>query len=493
MTKIVLPEGLTTIGENAFMRCAFTSIRLPNSLTTIESEAFIQCNGLTEVVIPEHVEQIGNLAFNLCSNLRDVYVLSPNTKCVKQGFNEKQTYDGFKYEDNNDGILDLNDFKNTEGKHPTMLHYPEGYDDKFLNPMMKYLYDYVHAQSQDEKDAVINRLLDEDIVPDYAQYDLTNGKYVYDAVNDVAYLKEPGEYFSSDDIIGNGDPSTQDFAGWKQFMFVTATKPEKKWPDTRMVDDKWYSMCLPFPMTATQIGNAFGNTTEVCGFSGVDVQTNGTKILITLKFKNKVIETSEHVPYMIHPGIKAAANGTGVITNTIVGVQLKDDFDRETVDEDSERDRLSVILTANQTTIEADGINYTFRGNYFKGEKLPAYTYYWWPGDATWAASFYKTMTADQVNWTPYTSVVLCDADNGAADAKMVYFIETEDELFEVDEEEMGIATEIVQPFSVTKRDPSFDGKVMNMNGQVVSDSVNGMNGLPKGIYIVNGKKYVVR
>ena len=35
--------------------------------------------------------------------------------------------------------------------------------------------------------------------------------------------------------------------------------------------------------------------------------------------------------------------------------------------------------------------------------------------------------------------------------------------------------------------------KVYNMNGQMVLDSAKDMNSLPKGMYIVNGRKFVVK
>ena len=36
-------------------------------------------------------------------------------------------------------------------------------------------------------------------------------------------------------------------------------------------------------------------------------------------------------------------------------------------------------------------------------------------------------------------------------------------------------------------------GKIYNVNGQVVSNDSTDLNSLPKGIYIVNGRKYVVK
>ena len=41
--------------------------------------------------------------------------------------------------------------------------------------------------------------------------------------------------------------------------------------------------------------------------------------------------------------------------------------------------------------------------------------------------------------------------------------------------------------------DKSFGNRVMNLNGQTVRQGSDALSGLPAGIYIVNGKKYVVR
>lgn len=37
------------------------------------------------------------------------------------------------------------------------------------------------------------------------------------------------------------------------------------------------------------------------------------------------------------------------------------------------------------------------------------------------------------------------------------------------------------------------DNKVYNMNGQLVRNGSASLEGLPKGVYIVNGKKYIVK
>ena len=63
ITTIVLPNGLTNIGEFAFYQCNISSINIPNTVTVIEEYAFAECKELTSVVIPNSVETIKLAAF----------------------------------------------------------------------------------------------------------------------------------------------------------------------------------------------------------------------------------------------------------------------------------------------------------------------------------------------------------------------------------------------------------------------------------------------
>ena len=63
---VLLPEGLTTIGENAFWGfMALANITIPSQVTTIGKNAFKSCFGIEEIVIPASVESIGENAFSL--------------------------------------------------------------------------------------------------------------------------------------------------------------------------------------------------------------------------------------------------------------------------------------------------------------------------------------------------------------------------------------------------------------------------------------------
>ena len=67
LKKVVLPEGLKTIGVGAFNKCkTLEGINLPDTLTKIEDEAFLGCKALTTITIPAKLKTIGGSAFCGC-------------------------------------------------------------------------------------------------------------------------------------------------------------------------------------------------------------------------------------------------------------------------------------------------------------------------------------------------------------------------------------------------------------------------------------------
>ena len=73
--SIVIPEGVTEIGESVFAQCTgLTGITLPDGITEIGAGAFSGCTGLTELTIPESVETIRYCAFMNCSGLKSITV-----------------------------------------------------------------------------------------------------------------------------------------------------------------------------------------------------------------------------------------------------------------------------------------------------------------------------------------------------------------------------------------------------------------------------------
>ena len=64
VTDVVIPEGVETIGEGAFSNCTtLVSAKLPTTLTRIDKKAFYGCLVLQEMRIPNSVTEIGEYAF----------------------------------------------------------------------------------------------------------------------------------------------------------------------------------------------------------------------------------------------------------------------------------------------------------------------------------------------------------------------------------------------------------------------------------------------
>lgn len=442
LTTLILPGSLETIGYGAFEGCKnITTVRLPNSLKTIESEAFDN-TGITTVVIPASVESIGRGAFGYIAGLTDVYVLGTNTKCESQAFLPTDYTYGYSLSSYTDGgTVEITNYTTKTGVY-TILHYPEAAYSNYVN---KY-----------------TQLIGTDAYNNQSTYYSWNNHWVFDEDGNKLPVGDYG-YFSG--LSG-------DYAGWNEFMLVGKLKNTHE--DTRLVEGKWYSVCFPFDLSAKQIGNAFGSATEVCEFSGVeslDDPNVPNRKYIVLNFKTPVTEMKAHHPYMIHPGLHGAA------FNTIVDV---------TDDTDTDGDNFAKKLKAQAKSYTVDGVTYTFIGNYTEGAKIPKYSYYYYSGDESkWANGFYKAMRTDAV-FTPGTAIVQLDKDNRISGAKTAYFsnrfYETTTGIDNISANGSGF------------RKASLAGKdVYNIYGQVVRRGTTDTVGLPSGIYIVNGKKLIVK
>lgn len=74
VTSIVIPEGVTEIGEKAFVLCEkLENVTLPSSLRLIKKGAFYACTALNDVVLPEDVTVLGD-AFTGCKNLSRITI-----------------------------------------------------------------------------------------------------------------------------------------------------------------------------------------------------------------------------------------------------------------------------------------------------------------------------------------------------------------------------------------------------------------------------------
>lgn len=100
LTEVILPEGLTTIGNSAFAMCenlqkvniprsvrtlgrwmfeeckALRKVEIPEGVIEIPASAFYHGVGITSIIIPSSVATIGNYAFSGCTNLESITIPS---------------------------------------------------------------------------------------------------------------------------------------------------------------------------------------------------------------------------------------------------------------------------------------------------------------------------------------------------------------------------------------------------------------------------------
>ena len=73
--RVILPDGVKKIGNDAFYECKnLVEIKLPESLTEIGLEAFDGCKNLTEINLPNGITEIGSGAFDGCRSLKSVKI-----------------------------------------------------------------------------------------------------------------------------------------------------------------------------------------------------------------------------------------------------------------------------------------------------------------------------------------------------------------------------------------------------------------------------------
>lgn len=79
LTTITIPQSVTNIGLSAFNSCTnLQSITLPDALESIDTWAFCRCAALKSVVIPKGAKEIDNSVFMNCPNLTSIVVSEDN-------------------------------------------------------------------------------------------------------------------------------------------------------------------------------------------------------------------------------------------------------------------------------------------------------------------------------------------------------------------------------------------------------------------------------
>lgn len=295
---------------------------------------------------------------------------------------------------------------------------------------------------------------------------------------------------------------------------------------------QWWTICVPFDMTKAQVDKVFGADTHVCRFNKVErVVSSEEKVKsIKLFFTNDVYV---HKSTKDKSGKYTTSTGTPVVDDDIVIYAHESYMIYPTKNNDDANSMYSIsdytlvtgsplptLVKANEqftggakesASDEADwNKEYRFVGNYqtavavsetsqaseeavardVKNVTVPQYSYIYAQKKGTLRAQFWF-YTGTQMLWGANKCVVQATARDGGKSDYLTYFggngtgAAKQLSFFGKDEDVTGI--ENVEIIAGNENDTQI---VYNLNGQVVNGN---LNNLQKGVYIKNGKKFMVK
>jgi hypothetical protein len=199
---------------------------------------------------------------------------------------------------------------------------------------------------------------------------------------------------------------------------------------------------------------------------------------------------------MIHPGVRSVPvttttkSGSSTQTyRTIAGVDVKN-ANNTIATEDPEPVK-GDLVDGDKPTRSGDNYQviikeaYIFKGTY-KKKDIPANSFYLGYEPPKWPLAYYLTKVVQTGKWNPFTSIVQKVVSETSYQAKTMDL-----DFSELFGEDFGITTAVEN--AVVNESSKNNGVVYNLSGQAVRENNASLEGLSKGVYVVNGKKIVVR
>lgn len=301
-------------------------------------------------------------------------------------------------------------------------------------------------------------------------------------------------------FVGDGS----EYIGLHEFVLVSydvKNKEPEHWEFSNINGENWYTICVPVNMTVKQVRESFGDETQVCKFHNVE---RNSDVKVRLYFTDEqclgvedenAVAIEANNAYMIRPSKYKDANEKFVLKDYELSDKV---YPVPTVIKVSDNG-INAHVRGGQST-------YTFIGNYQMGIGengeatplyMPKYSYYLGNAGNNIHKLFFQV--GETGKWKPYTCVILVDnfgQGSGEDDYRTFFNGSTSNtsgskgcsSFFGEDNNTTGIDDiEIYAGKNLEKVNAIFsiDGKMVNSNGDASQ--------LSKGIYVKNGKKFIVK
>lgn len=347
---------------------------------------------------------------------------------------------------------------------------------------------------------------------------------------DYATLKEAGF------VVGTGEGQyTEDelrkiaHMGTRRFVLVNGDSKSTREYKIPMKPGQWWTLCVPFNMTKKQVLDTFGADTQLCLFNKVtrDLGVNG-KNKIVLYFTQDVLKHStknaDGTKMKDANGMWSADIATAqdnVADDDVVLWAHESYMIKPYNGEQSNQDAVFVVknyeavegnplptVVQSATTVQSrqasETKEYRFVGNYLGNENaratkvtIPQYSYVYanTKSDPVYKFRFY---TGNTSTWKPNKSLVQTNDRNGGRDdynnffgidkstplpagskQASVFGGENFDETTDIEDVTIVAGTDTLTPVF------NLEGKMVSSNGDAA--------GLPAGIYVKNGQKFMVK
>lgn len=339
-------------------------------------------------------------------------------------------------------------------------------------------------------------------------------------------------YYTLENLQMMAHMGTRQFPLGNSDVNVDKEPEEKPTYPINIKGGQWWTICVPFDMTKAQVDEVFGVDTHVCRFNKVERVVNSEEKVKSIKlfFTNDVYV---HKSTKDANGKYTTSTGTSVADDDIVIYAHESYMIYPTKNNDDANSMYNIsdytlvtgsplptLVKANEqftggakesASDEADwNKEYRFVGNYqtavavsetaqaseetfardVKNVTVPQYSYIYAQKKGTSRAQFWF-YTGTQMLWGANKCVVQATARDGGQSDYLTYFggngtgAAKELSFFGKDEDVTGI--ENVEIIAGNENDTQI---VYNLNGQVVNGN---LNNLQKGVYIKNGKKFMVK